>query len=212
MDVADDVVDLLPNSDMSLEEMRLLEYSSRIKVESPAITESAPAETVESVAEDSELLVEIAMKAEQPTEEVAVAPSPSKPAPADEFVRPETSQVAPLGTDKDLTSEYEKFMEQLNLGSCIEVEVAQEVEVPSEDGVEAEQAADVISAAPAEGKNELDSVLAYPLPTPLVASVPDEASEVPVEDIGALEHQLLLKLQLLSLLQQSLLPFQLLCP
>ncbi|KAL3201950.1 hypothetical protein MRX96_012218 [Rhipicephalus microplus] len=187
MDVADDVVDLLSNSDISLEEMRLLEYSSHITVESPAIIETASAETVESVAEDSELQEKIAIKVDSTTEEVAVPPSPSMPSPPNERVCPEISQVAPLCADKDLTSEYEKFMEQLNLGSCIEVDVAQEVEVPSEDGVEAELAPDAVSLAPAEGKNELDSVLTYPMPTPLVASVRDEAPEVPIEDICALE-------------------------
>ncbi|KAH8024119.1 hypothetical protein HPB51_021740 [Rhipicephalus microplus] len=72
MDVADDVVDLLSNSDISLEEMRLLEYSSHITVESPAIIETASAETVESVAEDSELQEKIAIKVDSTTEEVAV--------------------------------------------------------------------------------------------------------------------------------------------
>lgn len=46
------------------------------------------------------------------------------------------STQASLGND--LTSEYEKFMEQLNLGSCVEVEVANEVEVPCEEGLVAD--------------------------------------------------------------------------
>lgn len=46
---------------------------------------------------------------------------------------------------KDLHSEYERFMEQLNLGSCIEVEVCQEEEIPLEDAVTVEVSSDQLA-------------------------------------------------------------------